>query len=1180
MKRLYGMAALFAAASAFGSPLITGGSMDLGDPGKPVPGWDMEIAKINYKDAVSNPEVLYCTETVPGKTGYALRTPAGNGIISFALRCGRFRIDRDAEVEVSFDCKFSPEEIGKISSHVDLRTLGDRGAKPMPDWDHPRYPVLQGIGIRPSAEWQHVSRKFKVRKWNNDYIVSIHVGRRDGSPLQGSMFLDNFKIRFTDAPALPVQEAAAIPDRDGAAYRKGEMIRIKLNALLDSAEPQTDAILTAVADHDSTVRKDFPVVLRKNGFRHTGTVEWKAGCYGSWHFELRHKGKNIPVLGDFSVIHAPVKHPAHTPGWGLGYNTNQPNAPRTPISRQYTQLTTWFYPSLRSKSEIPYLAGMRLARIWANWQLIEPEKGKFNPALTGLQIDEAVRSGMEPVFCIAGTGLLFSDGTRNPEHTRYPLYLQQYMKPVPGKNNTLLLDGPATLWDSYLDYCLKTWGAKVRFWEFLNEPGSPECKPEVYIRYLKHIYARIKAANPEYKVLANGNTCDVGFDKGWCARLSKADSGYVDFMDYCAFHPYWNSTDYIKGVFGLYSKHVQELRATMKKQKPLWNTECFYIINARKPQNDFYINLEYCDAEAVQRHYLDGMLNGVEAALALNENSFLKVAPRVTAIPALSEMATALNALSSHLSGMEKLEPLKINQFMRAGIFSGKNGKAVGFVYDLRPSGSTMNVPEKSGVVITDLFGNPEKGGKIKQSFEPHYIFGSASAVQAFFRNVRFIPAESCRVYVRKAGKTAHVNAVNMNGQAGFFTARFKPETKLPSVQFSFRSGSDESTADIYAPDALPSELPFHPDDNGSEPVNAIRLPDTLEYQIKNGEDSAETLRLKNASVKVWSEKGFLKIRADVNDPDVTASPDELPWNGDSVEVFLDPAPFNQLGNNVIMTSNPLNCYQFGFAALPSKTGHSAKAIARANGKFVSQSSVKQSRHEHGYTLEASIPWNEFRLPGSEWFGMEINIHREGTDKPAGPDSECLSGLPEKHYLHRFHYPVFRLAPEVLRELDGKSGPVNGDFREGRYGEAASWILSPQDFKNTIRFIEKSGFNGANAVVITAKDRSKRGLTIMQTLDVPPDATGVRLRALVKLENIDSGSEIVDRWRPRGFVLRLGDWDLGHTIVSGMPGDTPWTSLDCWIPMKKKAKTADLTLGLRGASGEVTVSNIKVEYAK
>ena len=142
MKRLYGMAALFAAASAFGSPLITGGSMDLGDPGKPVPGWDMEIAKINYKDAVSNPEVLYCTETVPGKTGYALRTPAGNGIISFALRCGRFRIDRDAEVEVSFDCKFSPEEIGKISSHVDLRTLGDRGAKPMPDWDHPRYPVL------------------------------------------------------------------------------------------------------------------------------------------------------------------------------------------------------------------------------------------------------------------------------------------------------------------------------------------------------------------------------------------------------------------------------------------------------------------------------------------------------------------------------------------------------------------------------------------------------------------------------------------------------------------------------------------------------------------------------------------------------------------------------------------------------------------------------------------------------------------------------------------------------------------------------------------------------------------------------------------------------------------------------------------------------------------------------
>ncbi len=1173
--------ALFFSFPALAAPMNIGGSMDLGDPGKPVPGWSVLINRIQADAVSENPAALIQTTAVPGKNGFALQTPNVKGLIHLILRCNRFRIDRDAEVEVSFDYKCSPEEVGKLNVYLDFRTLGDRGMKARPEWDHVRYPVLKGFRIRPTAEWQHVSRKLKVIRWHNDYQVSLNVIRNDRTPLQGTVCFDNFKIRFADRPDLPLQEAAVIPGRDGGSYFKGDAVKLKINALLNSDKQEETVTLALVADHDKTIRREFPVRLRRNGFRHEGTLEFRADRYGSFHLELLRNGKAVPTLGDLSVLHPPVRHPVNTPGWGIGYNSSSSNASRTAYSKMAEELTYRNYPSLRTRTEIPYLSGMRMVRIWGYWKAIEPKEKEFRPDPVGLLIDEAARLGMEQVFCIAGSALLFPNADSNPEQAKYPHHLRKYLKPVPGRRNMLLLDGPDSIWDNFLDYCLKTWGDKVRYWEFLNEPGAAECPPHLYIRYLKHVYKRIKTANPAFQVLGNGNTCDVGFNKGWCALLTAADPDYVDFMDLCAFHPYWNSTDYINGVYGLYTKHIQELRATLKKQKPLWNTECFYIINARNPQNDFYINLEQCEPDAVQRHYLDGMLNGVKAALSLEEGSFLKVSPRVTATPPLSEMAAATNALSAHLAGMTGLEPLKTNPFMRAGIFSGKDGKAVGFVYDLRPSGSLMIVPAGAKVRITDLFGNPESGQKLRQSYEPRYVFGPLPEVRKFFRDAVFVPAESGKVYVRKAGDTIHVNGINLSGQPGSFTAAFLPESGLPAVQFAFRSEKDDSAAEIPAAGPLAENLSFHPNGEPAVVQRAVRLPDLPEYRIGTEEKNAGELMIgKNAVVKIWGSKNNLHFRAEVKDPDIVASPDQFPWNGDCLELFLDPSPFRRMDQNIILSSTPLNCYQYGFAACPTKTGASILAIARAKPDFVSAATLKQARTADSYTLEGTIPWKEFRLPGSPWFGMEIGLHREGKDKPLPTHAESLSTIPEKHYLHRLHYPVFRLDEKLMKLLDGTLRPENAAFRSGRFGEADGWGWSFQDDSCTIRHLPAGGFNGAPGVVLKAKRRPGSELNLCQDLAVPAEAKGVKLRALVKLDGISTGTQTVNRYRPRGFAFRLGPWDFGNTILSGMTGNTPWTSVECWIPFNRKLKQADLTLGLRGAAGTVTVSNINVEYIK
>ena len=114
-----------------------------------------------------------------------------------------------------------------------------------------------------------------------------------------------------------------------------------------------------------------------------------------------------------------------------------------------------------------------------------------------------------------------------------------------------------------------------------------------------------------------------------------------------------------------------------------------------------------------------------------------------------------------------------------------------------------------------------------------------------------------------------------------------------------------------------------------------------------------------------------------------------------------------------------------------------------------------------------------------------------------------------------------------------------------------------------------------------AKTRPARELCIEQELSIPEGIRGIRLRALVRMDGVSSGTKTLKRHRPDGFAFRLGPWDFGNTVLSGTTGSMPWTSVECWIPIaEKQKKQADLTLGLRGAAGTVTVSNINVEYIK
>ena len=1007
---------VFAAETA---PLNIGGSMDLGDPGKPVPGWDLWIRRIGCEEVRRQPEKLFATRTVPGKEGFALATPCGDGLNFISLESNSFYIHEDGELEISFDYRTTRKGSGKHLLALYLECRGDRDAKRRKNQAHPVYPVLSGFSVTPTETWQHAVRRFRVIRWRNSYLCRFNLNARKGN-LDEPVFIDNFRIRRIGTPDSPVEEAAVIPARDGAAYFKGETMDFTINARIRSRKQSLRATLSISGDYNGAILKRIPLVLERRGFRYEARTSLRAETYGSFHFSLETEEGPLPVCGDFSVLHPPVRHPEGTPGWGIGFNAENFGDIKIPHDLMYRLIQLRCWPSFRCAMGRARLAGMNLVRIWGKWNMIEPRPGEFRKGLVGDKVDQALENGLDVLFCLGGSGLVFCRDTEKYGYLSYPPSLRPFLKPVGEKEEEMLLDGPDTLWDDYLNFCLKTWGEKIRYWEFLNEPGLRNAPPELYIRYLKHVYRRIKAFRADLQVLGNGTTSDLGSDRGWPARLNRVDPDYVDFMDLCAFHPYNNSSDYLNHVTGVYSDHLAELRSHLKKEKPLWNTECFYIVNARKPQIRYYKTLQMCEPEAIQRHYLDGMLNGVRAALSPTERFLIKENPRVTAIPALSSMATATNALSAHLAGMTSLEAVRINSGMRAGIFRGNGDQAVGFVYDLRPSGSILRRPALP-VRITDLFGNERKETRIPVSFEPVYIFGKSADVRKFFETVRFVPVESFRLTAKPAGGRLHLHARNQTGISGIFRISFPGTDALPETEFRFAEGDGECS--VALPFSAPplKTLKWKAEGNGeSFGEGTVKLlPPVPEYELGTKESDARNLPVgENGSIRFWADGEALKFHAEIVDPEIIPSPTKEPWNGDCLELFLDPDPFHRLDQEKILPTIPLHCFQYCCGAVPTRKGNLYYVVSRGKFERPRKQIMKIRRRypDGAYRLTGEIPWSNFRTRPSKWIGLEVELCRAGRDRL--PVKESLSGKEGRSSAFRSHYPVFRLSDDLLHQLE------------------------------------------------------------------------------------------------------------------------------------------------------------------
>ena len=1098
-------------------------SAELGTENGPAPGFKFENIQISRKEVKVNPDRIYYPATVSGgNPGKCIMLTGYRGLRSYRFSLEDFYIHDACEVEISFDAKAGPNEDGKYTPNqlfrIDFRANTD--------YDRDKhYPMISGFGFRPDNQWKRFSRRFKIKGYTNFYSIWVLPGVRQEI---NTLYLDNFRFARVDAPAKPQDEYAVTFDKLTSLYRTGDAVKMTFRAILDSQEKRISGKADLRFFHDQKLAASLPVTLtRQPDGIYEGSVLWKPELHGAFSAQLNLKGfAPERIGGDFAIIHDPVDHPRFSPGWALGSNTENGIHFYTgdPLETTFICLAGGVEKTFRDMR----LSGQSLGRVWGYWRAVEPEQGQFRREPLDNTIRMMKKYRIEPVFCLVGS---FNTRTNIQEVLKrgrqgFPPYLAKWHKVTKDNRDGVLMVPVQGVYDRYLDFVLNTWKDDVKIWEMSNEPGllihPPEGHAKWFIDLCRYTYETIKKVQPDSIVLGNGVTGDFGMNiVGWCQQLNRANPDYVNWLDGIAFHPYNCGLDYMNGMYFRYRDVVRDISRTLKVKKPLWNTENYYLQTAYSKQINYYLNKERFGANEIARQFLDGFLNGVKATVANTPTAFYRQV-NVNGLAAPNDVFAATNALSVLLKDMDSVRELPLSRWVRAGLFQSRDGKkALGFLYDMRPSGSTW-IPGRASTQILDIYGNPVKGMEFNLKFEPYYVTGTPAEVEKQLRHSEFRLRNPVKIRARRFGSTTFFEGRNMTGLP------IEIESKIGSlpVQFSFRQDPVRSTVGVEGFQTPLTGIPLIPD------TPAVSLPANME--LENG-----------SSAEVSSDGKHLIVKVEVKEANPRTG--KVFHEGSCVELFLDEQPFRDLDLNAT--------YPLQFYGTP--TG--GKGVLK-RGK------AQKEPFEFQVQKTASGYQTVFRIPvQSEYLGIDLIVTRGNGSK------ERIKGVRGMSFKERFHYPLIRTGKGELLK--------NGSFERTRFGSPDFWF---HDVRFGTRFLctEKSGYTGNGMSVELSREQTVPAV-IYQRVEFPAGKYRYAvLSFLAKMEKIKISSEGKGKHGLfiRTIMNRHGQNYAEAFLKKDIADNGGWKLYQIPVELKNNTDFLTVELGLGSATtGKATFDNVRLE---
>ncbi len=1198
-------------------------SFDLGEPGQPAPGFYIRSFLVP-KAAYANPDQTYLPMTAPeGVRGNYLLIPGVAGRSEYNVQSDWFYVPRDGEVEVSFFAKQSADNSGvyrQTSVILDFRCFNlDVKYGPVTV----RYPVLVCRRFNPDKKWQQFTFRVPVKTGYPYSLWFRHAAKTPGDSLN-TLAIDELRIIYVNHAPTPAQnELVALANKSIPAYSQGDSVRFSLRALLHSTRPQETVRMLIREDNFDQICRETPVTLRRAATPNTagqdqrslyrGTIEIPAERFGS--YSSRFLLKDTPLAakgGDFAVIHPVVEHPRYSPGWTLGIGSGITRAYFFPmLGGNHNALVTT--NGISTAFELTRLAGIKLNRYWCNWKLVEPQEGDFRKDLVAAELALNKRYGLDTLLQLGCTFTHAPPRDAPPKKIRgkLPTFVYKKFTVRPG----VALPSVAA-WSAYVKYLVDNFSDRVDLWEVVNEPGNG-WKPEEYLPLLQSAYTIIKAKNPKAVVVGNGATGDLGLRPiGWTRELAKL--GHEAFLDAVAFHPYEAGHDFQNGSYFKFSSLVKGLRDALRQPRPLWLTECFYLYSVRRKQRQHGWELTNFKAGDLQRHHLLGLLNKITASASITMGSLVKrnACAGLNAVP--TENLVGMNTLSFLLRDMRTLLPLKLNRYLRAGVFASENRrKGMGFIWDLRPGGSILvpaPVTTKPGNInLLDTFGNPlPMAAEIHISHDPLFLRGESQALVKFLQNARIQPNSPVTLRARQFGNDLYVEGENKSGAVCNLLARFASVRGLrfpERTQFMFQDIEYHWSLlpGVFTPEAdhdiktirWASSL----DANNDFSHKLTILPHTGSHVIPEKSEKL-TLRMNRESqLRVWATATDLLLEVTVRDDDIVPPKGDGIWTGDAMEVFIDANPFHRLDQDLCYGGGEkMNALQYAFAARPSTTNRLVRAFHRRNPGFKTRATCSSKIHDTGYTLTASIPWNEIN-PGhfmSGIIGMDIEIDHVGNGKIL---KESLGGKPGKCFKQRLHYPLFRLPAMVRKgmraralELFGAEQLANSDFEDN---EDQSWRFSGMATPFS-KYEDEAGINSSRCAhiaippaamdkLIANENYRRNGACVYQRLTCKPRSNKrINVQFMLRMRNVTVVKPDLPTPYQKGFFIKVHYYDGkgkrhlnndGVGLKTALLGTHGWQLLQLFSDIPDNATQITVSLGLAGGTaGEIWIDNVQTRY--
>lgn len=1145
------------------------GSFELGVIGQAAPGvYLRQWFAVSALPAGGGPAHLPITAG-DGSGGRCVRVPGAPGRLEYNLTSERFSLDRDGEVEFSFRLRCAAAEDGTWTPEqpvtVDLRAFDGRVLQWKPAAE--RYPVLKSFQVKADRAWATHSRRIVVRG-GFPYALMFRCAARPGTTLN-ALEVDDIAVRYVDAHgAATGDEAVAVPDRVLPVYAPGDEAVLSLRARLGGTDGPVNVTATLVDDHSgaAVASRELALVPQPDaadaGGRRLCTADWalRLPRFGSFSTVISRAGTALRSTGgDLVVVRPPVRHAPGSPGATLGADLGGTHSSLqlATASEQSVQTST-----TRPGDEIALLrlAGVQTVRVWGDWGLVDRTSAPGRADLLARELESITAAGMSPLFILGGT---LHQTAPSPEE-----------------------------WEAYVTACLRRYGSQVRWWEVVNE-ASNVWSADQYLPVLTAAHRLVKAARPTDLVIGNGATGDVGpRPLDWTKAL--VERGHERHLDAIAFHPYKAELDLMGQDRFKYRDLVTSLRGLLREQRPLWNTECYYLCSASRKQGLSGEEQATYGAGDLQRHYLDGLWHGVAMSTAPVHNSLTKHHRSVPANLIPNQVLAGLNALSCLLEGMATLERIEVNPLVRSGVFASADGRSgLGVVYDLRPGGSRWIVPAggTTGIAVLDLFGNPlPAGAELRCSTDPLFLRGDPAAIAVLFRASRWQVAEPVQLSGRQIAGRLHLEAANRTGQAGQVQITF-PASGLPAVACGF-TGGERFTA-LLPPVALPAQLPWIASDGGEQVAAGSLAVTARETVLELGKPLRATLP-QGTVLTITALAGHLAIAAEVPEAAPRPAPGEALYEGSALEVFIDADPgFRPDCEAMTLGSERMPVTQYIAAALPSASGRTLWSRAQRASATASAARSERTRSASGWTVRLEVPWGEIVAPGglAPAIGLDAEIDRFGAT--GALVKESWGPKPGESHRSRGHYAVLVLPPEVVAGQGERALQLFAatPIADSSFTGSGAWLV--QGGHPALRIADGMGFAGTRGVDIAVTPEVAASLpgrlAVFQRL--PCQARSGKLaevRFLLRTTDLRALEERLPSGYRCGFAAYLHFYDgeakrhlnnEGLGLSKAILGTQEWTLMGFRTPIPDAATELTLSLGTMGrVSGRIQIDDVDIRY--